>query len=72
MFSADELLNDGGNQSYVTYYGYDHTGKKLRGKPSFDDFFNAKDDYGNYTRNIGAFEPIYISGYIMDKFSFAL
>ena len=70
MFSADELLNDGGNQSYVTYYGYDHTGKKLKGKPSFDDFFNAKDDYGNYTRNIGAFEPIYISGYIMDKFSF--
>ena len=31
---------------------------------------NAKDEYGNYTRNIGAFEPIYISGYIMDKFSF--
>ena len=68
MFSADELLNQG--SSYVTYYGYDHTGKKISGRPSFDDFFNAKDEFGNFTRPIGAFEPIYIAGYIMDKFSF--
>ena len=68
MFSADELLNSGNN--YVTYYGYDHTGKKISGRPSFDDFFNKKDQYGNYTRPIGAFEPIYIAGYIMDKFAF--
>jgi hypothetical protein len=33
-------------------------------------FFNKKDEYGNYTRPIGAFEPIYIAGYIMDKFAF--
>ena len=68
MFSADELLNSGDN--YVTYFGYDHTGKKISGRPSFDDFFNKKDQYGNYTRPIGAFEPIYIAGYIMDKFAF--
>jgi len=68
MFSADELLNSGNN--YVTYYGYDHTGQKISGRPSFDDFFNKKDQYGNYTRPIGAFEPIYIAGYIMDKFAF--
>ena len=68
IFSADELLNQG--SSYVTYYGYDHTGKKISGRPSFDDFFNAKDEFGNFTRPIGAFEPIYIAGYIMDKFSF--
>ena len=68
MFSADELLNNGNN--YVTYYGYDHTGDKISGRPSFDDFFNKKDQYGNYTRPIGAFEPIYIAGYIMDKFAF--
>ena len=68
MFSADELLNNGNN--YVTYYGYDHTGEKISGRPSFDDFFNKKDQYGNYTRPIGAFEPIYIAGYIMDKFAF--
>ena len=69
MFSADELLNSGSN--YVTYYGYDHTGKKLTGNPpSFDDFFTKKDQYDNYTRPIGAFQPVYISGYIMDKFAF--
>ncbi|MCH1612097.1 MAG: carboxypeptidase-like regulatory domain-containing protein, partial [Flavobacteriales bacterium] len=68
MFSADELLNSGDN--YVTYYGYDHTGEKINGRPSFDDFFTKKDQYGNYTRPIGAFEPIYIAGYIMDKFAF--
>jgi len=68
MFSADELLN-GGN-SYVSYMGYDHTGKKLKGKPSFDDFFTQLDDNGRYARPIGAFEPIYIAGFIQDKFAF--
>jgi hypothetical protein len=68
MFSADELLNSG--NSYVSYYGYDHTGKKTTDRPSFDDFFTKKDEFDNYTRPVGAFEPIYIAGYIMDKFAF--
>ncbi|HNX06079.1 MAG TPA: carboxypeptidase regulatory-like domain-containing protein [Bacteroidales bacterium] len=68
MFSADELLN-GGN-AYVGYRGYDHTGKKTKGRPSFDDFFTKKDANGRFTRPIGAFEPIYIAGYIQDKFAF--
>ncbi|PKP03203.1 MAG: hypothetical protein CVU11_09135 [Bacteroidetes bacterium HGW-Bacteroidetes-6] len=67
-FSADELLNEG--NSYVTYYGYDHTGEKLSYKPSFDDFFTKQDADGNYTRDIPAFEPIYMAGYIQDKFAF--
>lgn len=67
-FSADELLNEG--NSYVTYYGYDHTGKKLTSQPSFDDFFTAKDEFGNYTRLIPSFEPIYMAGYVQDKFAF--
>lgn len=66
MFSADELLNDG--YSYVTYYGYDYKGDKLSSKPSFDDFFTGTDENGDFTRNIGAFEPVYMSGYIQDKF----
>jgi hypothetical protein len=70
FFSADELINGGFNQSAVTYYGYDHTGKRISGKPSFDDFFNDKDENGNFTRSVGAFEPIYFAGYIMDKFAF--
>lgn len=69
MFSADDLLNFG-STSYVAYYGYDHTGKKLTSNPSLDDFFNKKDDKGNFTREIGAYRPIYIAGYIQDKFDF--
>ncbi|MCG3164881.1 MAG: hypothetical protein POELPBGB_00640 [Bacteroidia bacterium] len=68
FFSADELLNNGNN--YVSYYGFDHTGKKLSGNPSFDDFFTAKDEFGNYKREIGAFQPTYLAGYIQDKFAF--
>jgi outer membrane receptor for ferrienterochelin and colicin len=68
MFSADELLNNG--NTFVSYYGYDYTGKKLDHKPTFEDFFYSKDAYGNYKREIGAFEPIYMAGYIQDKFSF--
>lgn len=68
MFSADELLN-GGNQ-YVSYYGYDYKGETYGTKPSFEDFFTATDDNGNLTRPIAAFEPIYMAGYIQDKFAF--
>lgn len=68
MFSADELLNNG-NQ-IANYYGYDYTGKKLKNKPSFDDFFTKTDANGDLTREMGAFEPIYMAGYISDKFSF--
>jgi hypothetical protein len=68
MFSADELLDDG---NYVAnYFGYDHMGNKLTSRPSFDDFFTQKDEYGNFTRPIPAYEPIYMAGYIQDKFTF--
>ncbi len=68
MFSADELLNQG--NPYVFYNGYDYTGKKLTGQPSFNDFFTEKDSEGNYTRNVGAFRPIYTAFFIQDKFQF--
>ncbi len=68
MFSADELLNSG-NQ-YVNYYGYDYTGEIYDTRPSFDDFFTKTDENGHFTRPIGAFEPIYMAGYIQDKFAF--
>ena len=69
MFSADDLLNLSGN-SLVSYYGYDHAGKKTNKKSSLDDFFNKKDANGNYTREIGAYQPIYIAGYIQDRFAY--
>lgn len=68
MFSPDELLNNG--RSFVTYYGYDHTGKKVKGRTDIDKYFNEFDENGNYKRFVGAFQPTYISGYIMDKFAF--
>ncbi len=68
MFNADELFNQGFN--LVTYYGYDHTGKILRDRPSFDDFFTERDEHGNFKRHIAPFEPIYMAGYIQDQFAF--
>lgn len=68
MFSPDELLNQG--NSFVDYYGYDHTGKKVKGKTDINDYFTKFDKSGNYERFVGAFQPIYMSGYIMDKFAF--
>jgi outer membrane receptor protein involved in Fe transport len=68
MFSADELLEDGNYTAF--YYGYDHTGKKLDYKPGIDDFFTKTDDRGDLARPLGAYEPIYMAGYIQDKFAF--
>jgi len=69
MFSATELLNQG--RERVNYYGYDYTGERITGRsPTVNDFFNERDANGDLTRPRGAFEPIYIAGYIMDKFAF--
>ena len=68
MFSPDELLNSGA--SFVSYYGYDHTGKKVNGPTDINKYFNDFDDNKNYRRFVGAFQPTYIAGYIMDKFAF--
>ena len=68
MFNVDELLDNG--DAKVGYRGYDYLGNKLSTKPAWEDFFTAKDNNGNYTRPIGAYEPIYIAGYIQDKFAF--
>jgi len=66
MFSADEILNAG--NPLAVYYGYDYTGKRINGQVNFNDWFTKKDARGNYTREVGAFRPNYIAGYIMDKF----
>lgn len=66
MFSASELLNVGGTQ-YVSYNGYDYTGQILKGRPTLGDFYGVN---SSQDRLIGAFEPIYIAGYIQDQFTF--
>lgn len=66
MFSADELFNSG-NGSYVSYSGFDHTGKKYNGANwTLEKFFNTDGKY----RYLPAFSPIYAAGYIQDKFYF--
>lgn len=69
MFSANELVNPGATR-YVGYFGYDYLGNISNGNPSVSDFFTARDEAGRYTRPIGAFQPIYIAGYIQDQFTF--
>ena len=71
MFGADDLLNQGSN--YVNYRGFDPYGNRMTGRPTIEDFFNETRTVGGReynTRPIGAYEPIYIAGYIMDKFTF--
>ena len=71
MFSADELTRDG--NLYVYYYGYTYDGSRKYGfteRPSLEQFFTEKDDDGILTRPIGAQQPIYMAGYIQDKFAF--
>ena len=68
MFSPDELINNG--NSAVSYLGYDHLGNRLTSRPSFNSFFDDRDAQGNHTRLQAPFQPIYIAGYVMDKFAF--
>jgi hypothetical protein len=72
MFSPDELLN-GGTQ-VVNAWGYDYSGNRLTSKVSFNDFLNKfhTDKFGDkiYDRNTAGFTPVYMAGYIQDKFDF--
>ena len=65
MFAADELTRDG--SFYVYYYGYTYDGDRKYGlteRPSLEKFFEDE------SRPVGAFQPIYVAGYIQDKFAF--
>ena len=70
MFSAEELLNNG--NAYVSYYGYDYTGKNVNTKSiTMDDmqkWFNGEDGKRDFS-TIGAYKPIYMAGYIQDHFA---
>ncbi len=70
MFSPDELFNNG--DALVGYSGYNYKGDRIKSSnnPSFDDFFTKRDQNGNFTREIAPFAPVYIAGYIQDKFAF--
>ena len=70
MFSAEDLMLSGA-APLVSYYGYDHTGKITRNSitnPST--YLNERDGQGYRTYAQGAFRPVYMAGYIQDKFDF--
>jgi outer membrane receptor protein involved in Fe transport len=69
FFSPDEFLNISGN-AFAAARGYDYYGNKLTSSPSIMDYYDNTDANGNYTRQIKPNEPIYMAGYISDKFSF--
>lgn len=68
MFSASDLLFNG--NALVDYWGYDYLGNKDKNSTSIDKFLNDKDANGNKTFHVGGFKPIYVAGYIQDRFDF--
>lgn len=62
LFGPDELVNNG--SPIVSYFGYDYTGEET-GQHSIDDFLENEDE-----RLISPFNPIYVAGYVQDKFTF--
>lgn len=77
LFSPDELFRE--SSTNLTYNGFDYKGNKTKKKTSLKDFFTKFDDKNgngtkdadeNYNRDMGAFQPIYMAGYIQDKFDF--
>jgi len=71
-FAPDQLINPA-NGVGMSYVGFDHLGNKVNGNPSLDDFFNEeKTDAGRTfkSRPLAAYQPIYIAGYLEDKFAF--
>ncbi len=66
MFSADELLRD----NLVSYAGYNHLGDRTSGSISFNDYFTERDENGDFTRPIAPRTPVYVAGYIQDKFKY--
>lgn len=68
-FAAEQLINPA-NSVGLQYRGYDYLGNKLSDQPSLDDFFNETNELGFKTRPVAAYQPIYIAGFIEDKFAF--
>lgn len=73
LFSAREL-NDAQNRldnPMLAYRGYDYLGNKIAaGKYSFNDFFKATDGKGTRIFPVAPLQPLYIGGYIQDKFRY--
>jgi len=72
FFSADQLINPS-NSVNLQYRGYTYKGRRTSEIPTLDDFFNETigDGINQFkTRPVAPYQPIYIAGYIEDKFAF--
>lgn len=67
MFDATTLVQ--GRQRVLDYYGYDYLGNPLGSNVQFNDFFTAEDENGRKTRPVAPFKPIYVAGYLQDRFT---
>ena len=70
MFSAEDLMGRKNGSALVNYFGYDYLGNKDNRSTSIDRFLTETDSRGNKTFPVGAYKPIYVAGYIQDKFDF--
>jgi hypothetical protein len=68
MFEPTTLIQ--GRNQIVAYRGYDYLGNPLGTSVQFNDFFREVDADGRKTRPVAPWKPIYIAGYIQDKFSY--
>jgi hypothetical protein len=66
LFSQEEITN---NRLLGQYYGYDVYGNSLGNtRVSMEQYLTDSLADGTLKREIGAFQPIYMAGYIQDKF----
>lgn len=68
MFEPTTLI--GGRDAVTSYYGYDYLGNPSGANVKFNDFFTAVDDEGLKTRPVAPNKPIYVAGYLQDKFTY--
>ena len=68
MFAGSEIIGSHEGGRTLDYYGYDYLGNPVGRNTSFDDFFDSKDKYGNRNYPVAPARPIYLGGYIQDKF----
>ena len=73
MFTAREL-NDASTRdgnAILNYQGFDYLGNRIAaGKYSFNDFFTVKNENGVRLFPVAPIQPLYIAGYIQDKFRY--
>ena len=69
MFSTSELFNSG--NTIVSFYGYDHKGNPYKNSAwDLDDFFDPASKSHPNEQYLPSFSPVYMAGYIQDKFYF--